>query len=72
MSIKYANNARIMKYDFKKAWISWDTYSAFLCMIMLANDWDRILVRPGSDLCDWNGLRKPRTRKSDYNFSLKF
>ena len=69
MSIKHANNVRIKIYDFKKTWISWDTYNAFLGVKKLANDWNRILERPGSDLCDWNGLRKPGTEKKVYNFS---
>ena len=64
MSIKHANNARIMIYDFKKTWKLWGTYSAFLGTRMLANDCNGILERPGSDLCDWNGLRKPGIEKT--------
>ena len=55
--------------NFKKVWKSWDTYSVFLGVKKLASDWNRILERPGSDLCDWNGLRKPGTGKIVCNFS---
>ena len=72
MSIKHANYVRIMIYEFKKTWKSWDSYSAFLDVMRLASDWNRILGCPANEWCAWNGLRKPGTRKSDCNFSLKF
>ena len=72
MSIKHANNARIMIYDFKKTWKSWGTYSAFLGLRELAKGCNVILGCPANEWCAWNGLRKLGTRKSDCNFSLKF
>ena len=69
MQINHAKSARIVIFDFKKVWKSWDTYSAFLGVRKLASGWNRILEHPANDLCDWNSLRKPGTGKSVYNFS---
>ena len=52
MQINHAKGARIVMFDFKKVWILWDTYNAFLGVRKLSSGWNRILEHLGNDWDD--------------------